>query len=168
MAISSHVKEKNTTQSHILSWTKEYCWLVYYVVFSECLTWNISDLLPVWHCPKVCHCICLCVCVCVDMHKSARLTRCAPPPPPSLLAVHSRQGSDQPCVVFSDGARTWSLSRGNGLFSLPCLHKEPHCSSPHIPHWLPTPGFGLPGWRGLRLQELFFIIIIWSKARNIV
>lgn len=79
-------------------------------------------------------------------------------PPLLLLTVHSRHGSDLPCVVFSDGARTWSLSRGNGLFSLPRLHKEPYCSSPHIPRWLPTPGFGLPGQWGLRLHELFFFV----------
>lgn len=46
----------------------------------------------------------VCVCARMHVHELAWLTRCAHPPP--LLAVDSRQGSDQPCVVFSDGART--------------------------------------------------------------
>lgn len=103
---------------------------------------------------------------CVCAHESVWQPRWAAPPPPPLPAPHSRQGSDQPCVVFSDGAWTWSLSRGNGLFSLPGLHKELHCSSPHIPRWLPTPGFGLPGRQGLRLHQFF--LFFWPTARNIV
>lgn len=98
------------------------------------------------------------------VHKLVWLSRCTPP-----LTPLSRQRSDQPCVVFSDGAWTWSLSRGNGLFSLPGLHKEPHCFSPHIPHWLPIPGFELPGWSGLKLQEqgfFFSLSIFLSKSQG--
>ena len=186
-------KQPRWPHSHKSSWGEEHSTVTHFVLDQRvllagvwcCVQWapEMEHLcscfaLLVWHCPKVCLCLsvsmCVCVCVCVCVW----LPRCAPPPlppPPSppppppllLLAVHSRQGSDQPCVVFSDGAWTWSLSRGNGLFSLPGLHKEPHCSSPHIPRWLPTPGFGLPGRRGLRLQELFFFFF-WPTARNIV
>lgn len=142
-------------------WTKEFGWLSCYAVFSERLNMKRPGSSSCLTLPRS-----VLVHVRVDtlVHKLVWLSRCTH----SLLAAHSRQGSDQPCVVFSDGARTWSLSRGNGLFSLPCLHKEPHCSSPHIPRWLPTPGFGLPGWQGLRLQELlFFHFLINSQQYRI-
>ena len=69
--LTSHRGGKNTAQSHILSWTKEYYWLVCDVVFSERLKWSISAHASLFlsdialKCVCVCLCLCVCVCVCV-------------------------------------------------------------------------------------------------------
>lgn len=145
---------KNTTQSHILSRTKEYCWLVCYIVFSERLIWSISDLLPVWHCPKVC--LCVCVGVAAQMHSSS-----------------SSPCSKQQTGLWSAlcGLLRWSLnmiSFQGKRFVFPArlaqratLFLSPYPTlTPHSRFWVTWP-------TGTQTSGAFFFFF-WLTARNIV